>query len=201
MLGKLEVSRRSNRHPCSRRNVIEDLRNVDAVGDIGKVLDQAGLRGFVVIRRDLQQRVGADAFGVLRELQRIRGVVGAGARDDRNSAGNLLDAEADALFVFGIVERSGFAGRTADRDAVGAAGDLEFDQFRKLGVIDRIIIMKRSHDSNAGSGKYWLFHVLQTCPPNVPANKPLSSNAMPNARLQHSRAATARFIIRFRRFF
>ncbi len=70
----------------ARRDVVDDDRDADRVVDRLEVLVEALLGRLVVVRRDDQHRVGARLLRVTGEVDRLAGVVRAGAGDHRHPA-------------------------------------------------------------------------------------------------------------------
>ena len=108
-------------------DVVQDAGQRNGVRNRGKMRDQPGLAGLVVVRRHQQQRVGAHLLGMPAQLDGIRRVVRAGPGDDRHAAGRVLHRKADALGVLLVRQRGRFAGRAADDDGVDAVFDLVVD--------------------------------------------------------------------------
>ena len=77
----------------STRHVVKNRGDVDIVGNLRVVRDESGLRAFVVIRRDEQNSIDADLRRVLRQLNRVGGVVRAGARNDGDASVDMFNGE------------------------------------------------------------------------------------------------------------
>ena len=90
------------------RDVVDDDRQVDGVGDGAEVEIHALLCGPVVIGRDDEGGVGAGLFGVTGQFDRLGGAVGAGAGDDGDAAVGDFDGHFDDALVFGVDRASGF---------------------------------------------------------------------------------------------
>ncbi len=69
----------------ARRDVVDDDRQLGCLGDGGEMRIEAALRRLVVIGRDDESRIGARLLGILHQPDRLFGVVGAGAGDDRHA--------------------------------------------------------------------------------------------------------------------
>ena len=91
------------------------------------MLEDAFLRGLVVVGRDEEHGIGAHALGVLGEADGFNGVVGTGTGNDGHAAFDLIHADADGGFMFGMAHGGGFAGGAAGHDAVDALFYLPFD--------------------------------------------------------------------------
>ena len=101
---------------------------------------EAVLRRLVVIGRDHEHRIGAGLLGVLGEIDRLLGRIGAGAGHDRDAAARLIDAPFHDFLVLVMGQRRAFA-RGADRDEpVGALGDLPIDQVAERFLVDRTVL-------------------------------------------------------------
>ena len=104
-------------------DVVEHDRYVGGLDDRAEVVEHAGLAGLVVVGRDQQQPVGADLLGLLGQLDRVGGGVGADAGDDRGAvADGVLDRGQD-LAVLGDARGGRLARRAGDDDAVVAVLD------------------------------------------------------------------------------
>jgi len=112
----------------SHGNVVDDDRNANRVVDRLVVLVKAFLCGFVVIGGYDKHRIGAGAFGVAGQFDRLGGRVGARARYDRDPAAGLVDTPFHNLVVFPVGQRWAFPGRTDRNQAAGALGDLPINQ-------------------------------------------------------------------------
>jgi hypothetical protein len=76
----------------TRRDVVDDDRQLGRLGDGGEVQIEPALRRLVIIRRHHQHGVGAGLLGMLGKAHRFIGVVGACAGDNRHPALRRLDA-------------------------------------------------------------------------------------------------------------
>ena len=109
-------------HP--RGDVVGDQRQVgDRGGDRLEVGDDPGRVRLVVVGRDDQRRLGAGVGGGLGQLDRVAGVVGTGAADDRRPVADLVDDRSQQPDVLGVVERRRLSGRSGDDDPVRAVLD------------------------------------------------------------------------------
>ena len=106
------------------RDVVADDGGVHRVGDRTEVLDEPALGGFVVIRRDQQQRVCAQIFGKHGHLHCRFGGIGACAHYDGQLAFQLFHREFyDGLFLV-QGHGGGLSRRAEDDDGVHAACEL-----------------------------------------------------------------------------
>ena len=80
--GELLIGLRRAAYSGARGDVVEDERDVDRVGNGGKMAHKAVLRGFVVVWRDGEQRIGAGLLRGAREGDGRGGAVCAAACDD-----------------------------------------------------------------------------------------------------------------------
>ncbi len=120
--------------------------------------DQALLGRLVVIRRDDEQRIGADGFGMLGKLDRFHRVVGAGAGNDRHALGGDFHAEFDHPLVLVMGERRRFP-RGADRhEAGGSLGNLPFHMGGKGLLVDRALAREGRDECGNGS----LIHAMNS---------------------------------------
>jgi len=111
----------------STRHVVDDLGEVDRVGDLPVVVVHPLGFGFVVVRRNQQECIRAGGGGLLGEIQRLGRIVRASAGDN----GYVLDGVDDGLDnldVFGVTQRGALASRADRHEAVNTGG------FEPLGV-------------------------------------------------------------------
>ena len=124
MLAERLIGLQSDVHAGTARDVVDDHRCFDLIGDGRVMLDQAGLRAFVVVRRDEQERVRADGGGHPAHFQRVGGGVAAGSGNDLAAARRIIHSVGNKGQLLLRGERCGFAGRAADDNGVDAAADL-----------------------------------------------------------------------------
>ena len=89
-------------HDHARGDVVGDDRAVGGLGDRLEVRDDPALRRLVVVRRDDEQRVDAERGGLLGEMDRVRGRVGAGAGDDGGAVADRFDRGAEEVEPLGV---------------------------------------------------------------------------------------------------
>ena len=157
MLGECLICLHRAADACARGDIVEDDGNIDRVSDGGKMLHKAALRGFVVVRRDGEQRVDARALRGFGERNGGRGAVRAAARDDRHAAVDGAHAALDERHALIVAQRRSFAGRATDDDGVGAALDLTLNETVEGFEIDTVAA-KRCDDSDGAAGKDAGFH-------------------------------------------
>ena len=123
-------------HP--RGDVVGDQRQAgDRGGDRFEVAEDAGEGGLVVVGRDDQRAVGAGLGGGLGQLDRVAGVVGAGAADHRRLVADLVDYRRQQRDVLLVVEGRRLAGRAGDDDAVRAVLDQVGGELPRRRLVDR----------------------------------------------------------------
>ena len=157
VLGKRLIGLHRAADACARGDIVEDDGNIDRVSDGGKMLHKAALRGFVVVRRDGEQRVDARALRGFGERNGGRGAVRAAARNDGHAAVDGAHAALNERHALIVAQRRGLAGRAADDDGVGAALDLALDETVEGFEIDTVAA-KRCDDSDGAAGKDAGFH-------------------------------------------
>ena len=108
-------------------HVVHEHGQGDFVVDGLEVLEDALLRGLVVVGGDEQGGVGAGLFGEAGEADGFYRIIGACAGDDRHAALYLIHADADGGFMFGMGHGGGFAGGAAGHHAVHALFNLPFN--------------------------------------------------------------------------
>ena len=128
---------------AARRDVVDEDRQLGCVMQGLEVLVEPFLGRLVVIGRDDERAVGARLLGVAREVDRLRGRVGAGAGDDRDPPLRHLDAELDDALVLGMAQGRRFAGRAARHDGVRPFLDLPVDEALKALLVDGAIPERR----------------------------------------------------------
>ena len=114
------------------------------------MLIQAFLRGFIVIGRNQQGAVGADALGVPGKGNRLVRGVGSGAGNHGDPLIDDLHGQRHDAFVFRVREGGGFAGGSARDDPMRAVGDVKFDQLAVRLFVEGAL-PKRRDDRNEGS--------------------------------------------------
>ena len=95
----------------------------------------AALVRLVVVGRNDQHRVGASLFGMHGKIDRLGGVVGAGACNDWHPAARDLDRHLDDVFVLVMAKRRRFAGCADRHQAAAALVDLPFDE-----IAERLLV-------------------------------------------------------------
>lgn len=107
---------------------VEHDREAGVGGDRFVVLVESFLRGFVVVRADLERCVGAGFFGGLGEVDGFVGGVGSAAGYDENALVGEFDGGADDFEVFVGVKSGRFSGGADGDDASDAGCDLSVDE-------------------------------------------------------------------------
>ena len=122
------------------------------------MLEQAGLAGFIVIGCDVEQRVRAGVFGVLRQVDGGGSIVAAGTGDDLDAVIDLLHAVLYSGNVLTDRKCGTLASGAADTDGVYAAGDLLLNQGAERVVVDGAALVKGGHNGGTGAGKDGFSH-------------------------------------------
>ncbi len=100
VLGEPDEGLGVDRDAAAAGDVVEHDGQAGGVGDGREVPVQALLRGLVVVRRDDQEAVGADALGLAGQLDAVVGVVGSDAGDDVGAvADGLQDGSYEVRFL------------------------------------------------------------------------------------------------------
>ena len=157
MLGECLICLHRAADACARGDIVEDDGNIDRVSDGGKMLHKAALRGFVVVRRDGEQRVDARALRGFGERDGGRGAVRAAARDDGHAAVDGAHAALNERHALIVAQRRGLAGCAADDDGVGAALDLTLNKAVKGVEVDAAGAERRD-DGDGAAGEDAGFH-------------------------------------------
>ena len=103
------------------------MRNIDRFADRAIMLVETFLRRFVVIRSNLQRRVGSFLGGPLSQADRFGGAVRASACHDLDPARSNLNRFSNHLLMLGMCQRWRFAGGAARNHTSGAGFDLKFN--------------------------------------------------------------------------
>ena len=157
MFGKFVITVGRNVDACTPRHVVEDYGRVNAVGDFQIVRDKSGLRAFVIVRRDEQDSLNADRLRVLGKLNGVSRVVGAGARDDRNAPGHVLDGEFNRGFVFVVVHGGGLARGARYANCVRMIFNLVVNHATEFGKVHARLV-ERCNNRDARAFEWNLFH-------------------------------------------
>ncbi len=107
----------------ARRDVVENARDGDRLGDGPEVTVEALLRRLVVVGHDQEQPVGARPLRLAREFDALGGAVGARACDDVAPARQRLFYLADQAQLLLARQGRGFARRPADHQRVASGLD------------------------------------------------------------------------------
>ena len=120
----------------------------------------AGRVGLVVVGRDDQRRVGASLGGTAGQLDRVRGVVGAGAADQQHLVADLLAhrPQQDQRLLVGQGRR--LAGRAGDHQAVRAVLEQVGRQLQRCGLVDGTALIERRRHRSKDSAN--LLHGAQS---------------------------------------
>ena len=140
------------------RHIVEDDRDAAGFGHGGKVGDQAGLAGLVVVRGDHQQGVGAAVGRAGGQGAAVGRVVGAGPRHHRHPVGHRVHRELDGGQLLGVGHGGALAGGAADDNGVGAAGDLVLKDLPQHIEMDASVVVHRGDDGHACTCEHRLFH-------------------------------------------
>ena len=157
MLRKLCIRLRLDADPRARRHIVENRRNADAVCDLRIVGNETILRAFVVVRRDEEERICTDLFGILRQLDRVGRLIRARTCNNGNAPVHLLHSIANCLAMLCICHRRGLACRPRDDDGIRPARNLILNDASKLVVVDPSL-RKRRNNGNARTAKNLFSH-------------------------------------------
>ena len=165
--------------------IVQDDWQVGGIGNRMEVANQSSLGGFVVIRGDVQQRIGSGTLCLLGHPDSVGGMVASSACDDRHSALYTLDGVGNTVYMLLVGHGSGFTGGSADNDGIGAVFNLVINDTTQLIIVDRFIGIHRSDDGNACSGKNGFLH-------HIAASFRLVKIALAGKRFCHQDGATCR---------
>ncbi len=127
-------------------HVVQDDRQVDRFGDLAEMPVHAFLRRPVVVRHDLQRRVGAGFLRIAGQFDRLDGRVAAGAGDDGNAPCRMVDRDLDQFAMLVHGDRRRFAGGADDDDAVGAFRDVPVDELAQARQVETAVGVHGSDD-------------------------------------------------------
>ena len=158
VLGKLRQTGGGQVAAGAAGDIVQNAGQVHGIRNGGVVGDQTGLAGLVVVGGDQQQGVGAVRLRLTAEPDGVPGIVGAGARNDRNPPGSLFDGVADARGMLLIRHGGGLAGGAADDNGIGAVVDLVVNDAPQLLEIHAAVGTHGGDDRHGGAGKNGLLH-------------------------------------------
>src|ERR1700719_1053555 len=135
-------------------NAVEDDGQVDGGGDGFEVLEEAFLRGLIVVGSDGEDAVGAEILEFDGERDDFSGVIAAGAREDGHFALGDFEGELDDAEMLGVRERGAFSGGAAGDEEVDACVELAGDERAEGLLVERAVSAKWRYECGAGSGKH-----------------------------------------------
>ena len=135
-------------------HAVHNDRAADGRGDGLVVLVEAFLGGLVVVGRDGEDAVRAQALQFARQFDDFARVVAARAAQHRHLALGLFDRDLDDAQMLGARERGAFAGGAAGNQEIDSGIDLAADQPAQRLFIERQIAPERSDQRRAASGKH-----------------------------------------------
>ena len=145
MLGEDLVCGGLDAYAGAAGHVVEYHRHLDAVRDIGEVLDEALLGALIIVRCDHEDAVRTTHLGVLGLLEDVLGIVAADAADGLHLAGAHLNGELNQTVVLLLGVGRVLARGAADEDRGGAALVLEVEELLIFFVIDAIFEVWRDY--------------------------------------------------------
>lgn len=105
----------------------------------------------VVVGRDDEEAVGAEALERERLLEHRARVVRARPADHRNAARDALHRVlADGIVLF-VGHGGGFAGRAEDDERIGFVFKMKVDEFAQLLKVDGSVFMEGRHEGDEGA--------------------------------------------------
>jgi hypothetical protein len=137
-------------------HIVKHHRQIDRFGQKAEMGEQSGLGRAVVIGCDHQGGLGPQFLGNFQVPQRGLGIVAAAARDHRDPASCLLDADFEQPVLLIIGQRRRFPSGAARDECAGALFDLPIDQPPKRGFIDSAVF-KRGNQSWYRAGEHGLY--------------------------------------------
>ena len=144
-------------------HVVDEHGDGHFVVDGLEMLEDAFLRRLVVVGGDEQDGIGADALGVLGKADGFDGIIGTRTGDDGHAALDLIHADADGGFVFGMAHGGGFAGGAAGNDAVHTLFDLPFDVGAIGFFVDSAVLERRDQCGDSSVKHSILPKKFETC--------------------------------------
>src|SRR5207247_2096597 len=132
------------------RDVVDEDRDVHRVRHGTEVAVEPLLGRPVVVRVDHEGAGGPGLLGVTREVDRLRGGVGPGARDDVEAAAGRFDDDLDDAPVLIVAEGGRLPRGAARHNAVGALRHVRLDELPELGLVD-LTAAERSDQRDDGT--------------------------------------------------
>ena len=123
------------------------------------MLEETFLGWLVVIRRNRQDTVGAEALHLARLFADTARVVAAGARDNRNLAAGLLQRKLDDAGMLLGGQHRAFSGRPTGNQKIDSRLQLAADQAAQSRLVERVLRLERSDQSRAATAKLIQFHI------------------------------------------
>ena len=152
MAGELEQGLVLDPQGRAARDVVQDHRHVGRVGDGREVCGQPPLRRLVVVRRDDQQPVRADARRGLGEVEGFRRRVRADAGDHLAVPADRLGDRAEQIDLLGVREGRRLAGGSSRDDRVRSVRDEPARELLRPVEIEPVIVTERGdHRGDEGS--------------------------------------------------
>ena len=145
-------------HAGAPRHVVEDHRQGAGVKNRVIVPNQAGLRGFVVIRRDAELTGSAEPLRLTGIFNGAARVVGAGADDNGNRAARTFKADFNDAFALIHRKRAWLARCAQQNKRVHLRRYLHCEQAAKRGLIQPAIRQKRRNQRGGAAGKQRKIH-------------------------------------------
>src|SRR5439155_9976027 len=128
VLSELQRSSSFDVARSAARDVVNDDRRPNRVGNCTKVGDDSALRWLVVHRRSMEQVCRAGGFHLARECYRFLRVVRRCSRNYGDSPGGLLDRYLDHASMLVDGHRRGLACRATRNQEVDPTSDLPVDE-------------------------------------------------------------------------
>src|SRR5581483_9983810 len=152
----------------ARRDVVDDDRPVARARDRLEVRDDAALRRLVVVRRDDQERIGAELVRLLGQMDRVRGRVRPGAGDHRGRLADRLDRGTEQVEALVVGERRALARRPRDHEPVGAVLHKVAGELLERVEVDRAVVPERRDDRGEDPSEHlpggYSARLRRTCP-------------------------------------
>src|SRR6266404_1016054 len=161
-LGEAENGRRLNIDAGAALNAVENDRQVYRGGDGFEVLEEAFLRGLVVVGSDGEDAVGAEFLEFVGEGDDFGGVVPTRAGEDGHFALGNFEGNFDDAKMLGVSERGAFASGAAGDEKVDACIDLTLYERAEGGFVERAVVAKWCYECSTGSSNHGLLLLLLT---------------------------------------
>ena len=152
-LDQFRQQARTHRRGALPRDVLQHQWQRGGFRDFAIVRPYLGRRRGVERRRQRHHGVGADRFGMRRELGGEAMMRGGNRNDRRSPAPGCADNDLGGAFAFGLTEIAAFARQRIGDDALCPGGEAELDGAGEPRLVEFERLGERRHDDNEDAAK------------------------------------------------